>query len=232
MIQRLDKWCDVYWIVFMCTTEVVVAITVAAMWDQLPLGAIAGIFSALIMPFHVLEEWKLPGGLHYFYNVFLDKSRRDLHRYPMSRLTDMITNIGLQWVPLVYAVLACRTGLSNAVSLCILILCCGQTFAHTGGGILTYFWYRDRGKKTIYHLGIATTYMMWVPAGVYILAHLENVTASDWFYTLILFFILIGLCIFAAEWPFRAWVLRQDEGVFAFEDHKYYEKYIDREAVK
>ncbi|MCD7998327.1 MAG: hypothetical protein LUH21_13970 [Clostridiales bacterium] len=45
MIKKLDKWCDIDWIIFLCVT--------------------------VIMPFHVLEEWKFPGGLHYFYNILL-----------------------------------------------------------------------------------------------------------------------------------------------------------------
>lgn len=96
MIKKLDKWCDTDWIIFRYVTGTVVSCFAAVFWDELPLGALAGIFSAAIMPFHVIEEWKCPGGLHYFYNVLLDRKRRDLSRYPMSRLTDMITNVGLQ----------------------------------------------------------------------------------------------------------------------------------------
>ena len=39
----------------------------------------------------------------------------------MSRLTDMITNVGLQWIPLVYLLLSCVTGLSNATALCMML---------------------------------------------------------------------------------------------------------------
>jgi len=154
MKTKLDKWCDIDWIIFICITGVVAAVAAAIFWEDMPLGAKGGIFAAVIMPFHVLEEWKFPGGLHHFYNVILgpkDGEKRQLDRYPMSRLTDMITNIGLQWIPLVYLVICFFTDLSNAAALCIMFLCFIEVLAHTSAGIFTYFLLRKDGKKTIYH---------------------------------------------------------------------------------
>ena len=96
-----------------------VAVLAAVFWDVMPLGSKAGVFVAFIMAFHVLEEWKFPGGLHWFYNTSVfrpkDESLYDPTRYPMSRLTDMVTNVGLQWIPLIYAALCFFVPLSNAV---------------------------------------------------------------------------------------------------------------------
>lgn len=191
MVEKLDRWSDTAWIVFICITEVVVSCIAAVFWEELPLGSKAGIFSAVIMPFHVLEEWKFPGGLHYFYNRLpgpKDEKKRDLSRYPMSRLTDMITNIGLQWIPLIYSVIAYfRPDMSNAIALCILILCYGEVLAHTAGGITSYFWFKDKGIRTTYHPGLATSWMMWFPAGIYINTHLPYLIGYDWLWTLIVF---------------------------------------------
>ena len=68
-VERLDRWCDNQWIVFLCVTATVVAVLTAIFWAAMPLGSKAGAFVAFIMAFHVLEEWKFPGGLHYFYNT-------------------------------------------------------------------------------------------------------------------------------------------------------------------
>lgn len=228
MIKKLDKWCDTDWIIFIYATGTIVSCFAAVFWDELSLGALAGIFSAAIMSFHVIEEWKFPGGLHYFYDILPDRKRRDLSRYPMSRLTDMITNVGLQWIPLLYALLACTTNLSKAVSLCIAMLCYGEMIAHTGGGILTYVWYREKGKKTIYHPGLATSSMMWLPAGLYISFHIGPVTGTDWHWGILLFTLLFLLCMAILETPLKKWVLRQEEGAFAFEEYKYYEKHRDQ----
>ena len=230
MIKKLDKWCDTNWIIFLCVTGTIAITLAAAFWDEIPLGTKAGVFAAIIMPFHVMEEWKCPGGLHYFYNtVFASKSKtkHDLHRYPMSRLTDMVTNVGLQWIPLIYGALCFVTELSNAAALCMIVLCVCEVLAHTGGGILTYVWYRDKGKKTIYHTGFATSYMMFLPMGVYLITQIETVTANDWKWCAILFVIMMLICIPLSETPLKKWVLKQEEGMFAFEDHKYYERFVD-----
>ena len=182
LVKKLDKWCDNQWIVFLCVTATVVAVLAkaAVFWDVMPLGSKAGVFVAFIMAFHVLEEWKFPGGLHWFYNTSVfrpkDESLYDPTRYPMSRLTDMVTNVGLQWIPLVYAALCFFLPLSNAVALCGILLCVMELFAHTAGGVATYLWYRDKGKKTIYHTGLATSLMMFLPAAAYLIAHIAGVT--------------------------------------------------------
>ncbi|MCD7724678.1 MAG: HXXEE domain-containing protein [Clostridiales bacterium] len=228
MVKKLNDWCDIAWIIFICATGVVAAAAAAVFWNTMPLGAQGAVLVAVIMPFHVLEEWKFPGGLHIFYNVLLgpkEAEKRELDRFPMSRLTDMITNIGLQWIPLIYLVLCWITDLSNAVSLCMLLLCFIEVLAHTGAGILTYCWLKKAGKRTIYHPGFATSWMLFLPAGIYLAVHLENVTGHDWLWAVILFLIMMLLCIVLTETPLKKWVVRQQKGMFAFEDAKYYEKY-------
>lgn len=227
MVRKLDKWCDTDWILFICVTGVITAVLAAIFWDKMPLGAQGAVFAAIIMPFHVLEEWKFPGGLHYFYNVLLGpkEGERELDRYPMSRLTDMITNVGLQWIPLVYLVLCFFTNLSTATALCIMLLSFIEVIAHTGAGILTYVWLKKDGKKTIYHPGFATSWMLFLPAGVYLLTHLENVTGNDWLWCGILFVIMMLICIPLTETPLKKWVIKQEKGAFAFVNAKYYQKF-------
>ncbi|MCD8299641.1 MAG: HXXEE domain-containing protein [Clostridiales bacterium] len=228
MAKKLDKWCDINWIIFICITGVAAAALAAIFWDRMPLGALGAVFVAVTMPFHVLEEWKFPGGLHHFYNVLLGPGEgegRELDRYPMSRLTDMITNIGLQWIPLIYIILCFFANLSNAVALCMMFLSFIEVLVHTGAGILTWSWLKDEGKKSFYHPGIATSWMLFFPAGVYIAAHLENVTLHDWIWCVCLFIIMMLICIPLTETPLKKWVVKQDKGMFAFKDAKYYEKY-------
>ena len=45
---------------------------------------------SVLIPLHVIEEWVFPGGFHYHYNTVMKSKQLD--RYPMSRLTDMLTN--------------------------------------------------------------------------------------------------------------------------------------------
>lgn len=228
-VKKLDKWCNNQWIVFLCATATLVALLVAVFFDKLPLGTLAGASVAFIMAFHVLEEWKFPGGLHYFYNtsIFRPKDERlfEPARYPMSRLTDMITNVGLQWIPIIYGVLCFFLPLSNAVALCVMLLCFMEVFAHTAGGIATYLWYRNMGKRTIYHTGLATSVLMFLPVGVFLTTQLSGVTGADWLWCVVLFAIMCCVCVPLTETPLKKWVRKQEPGLFAFEDAKYYMRY-------
>ncbi len=233
MVKKLDKWCDIDWLIFISVTGVITAICAAIFWDKMPLGAQGCVFAAVIMPFHVLEEWKFPGGLHYFYNTLLGPKgpgKGDLSRYPMSRLTDMITNVGLQWIPLVYLVICLFTDLSNAAALCMMIFCFIEVLAHTSAGIITYIKYHSQGKKTLYNPGFGTSYMMFLPAGIYLACRLENITGSDWLWCAILFVIMLAISIPLTETPLKKWVMKQETGAFSFEDAKYYKKFADNEA--
>ena len=71
MVRKLDKWWGIDWIIFICVTGVITAVCAALFWDNMPPGAQGAVCAAVIMPFHVLEEWKFPGGLHHFYNTLL-----------------------------------------------------------------------------------------------------------------------------------------------------------------
>ena len=58
-------------------------------WDKINMYCTLAV---VVLVLHVLEEWVLPGGLHYSYN--LSHGSDILSHYPMNRLTDMITNFG------------------------------------------------------------------------------------------------------------------------------------------
>ncbi len=49
-----------------------------------------GIIAIIVLVLHVYEEWVLPGGFHYIYNL----NSESPSNYPMNQLTDMITNFG------------------------------------------------------------------------------------------------------------------------------------------
>lgn len=147
----------------------------------------------------------------------------------MSRLTDMVTNVGLQWIPLVYLLLSCVTSLSNAVTLCMMLFCFIEVLAHTCAGFMTLHWYKKDGKKTIYNPGFATSYMMFLPSGIYLAVRLNNITEKDWLWCVILLVVMMLICIPLSETPLKKWVIRQEKGMFAFADPKYYARFTDKD---
>ena len=172
----------------------------AACWSK------GGAFGAIIMPLHVIEEWKLPGGLHYIYNVIFgskEMGSKYLDRYPMSRLTDMITNIGLELFPLAFLALSLVAGLSNEMAICITLFSFMEVVAHTIVGIYSFIRYRKAGKRSIYCPGFGTSYILFLPAGIYLVYAMPQLTGTNWIGALITFAIMCICCVPLAETPLK-----------------------------
>lgn len=216
----------------MCVLGIATAIYLVLNWNWLPLGAKAGAFGAIIMPLHVIEEWKLPGGLHYIYNVILgpkEMGSKYLDRYPMSRLTDMITNIGLVVFPILFIVLSLVAGLSNEMAICIALFSFCEVVAHTLVGIYSFIRYRKEGKRSIYCSGFGTSYLLFLPVGIYLVCAMPQLTVGNWVGGLIVFALMCICCVPLAEAPFKKWVLKQEGDAFAFKNPKYYAKFVDKD---
>ena len=84
-------------------------------------------------------------------------------------------------------------------------------------------------KGTRSNPGVATSYMMFLPTGVYVVANIESVTGLVWLQGVVLLAIMMLICVPLTETPLKKWVVKQDKELFAFEDFKYYEKFIDKE---
>ena len=234
MIKRLDNWSDNLWIYFICVLGIATATYLVLNWSVLPVGAKAGAFGAIIMPLHVIEEWKLPGGLHYIYNVIFgskEMGSKHLDRYPMSRLTDMITNVGLVLFPLAFLVLSLVAGLSNEMAICITLFCFMQVVAHTIVGIYSFIRYRKAGKRSIYCPGFGTSYILFLPAGIYLVYAMPQLTTGNWIGGIVALAVMSICCVPLQEIPLKKWVLKQENNAFAFESPKYYAKFVNKYQV-
>ena len=230
MIKRLNNWCDNLWIYFMGGLGIATAIYLVLNWSVLPLGAKAGAFGVIIMPLHVLEEWKHPGGLHYIYNVIFGSKKmglKYLDRYPMSRLTDMITNIGLVVFPLIFLVLSLTTNLSTEMAVCMMLFSWMEVVAHTIVGIYSLRRYRKAGKRSIYCPGFGTAYLLFLPAAIYIIHELPKLTIGNWIGGIVALAVMSICCVPIQEIPLRKWVLKQEGNAFAFKNPKYYAKFVN-----
>lgn len=192
-------------------------------------AAKAGVFVAFIMAFHVLEEWKFPGGLHWFYNtsVFRPKDESPLRSDALSH--EPAHGYGHQRGAAVdparlRSALLLPSSVERGCAVRHPAVRHGAVRPY-GGGVATYLWYRDKGKKTIYHTGLATSLMMFLPAAAYLIAHIAGVTATDWLWCLVLFAVMCCVCVPLTETPLKKWVRKQEPGMFAFEDAKYYMRY-------
>lgn len=87
----MQGWLSI-WLYVMAAIGIVLGIRIWKKhkeWDKINILCALAI---IVLILRVIEEWVLPGGLHYSYNIAHDSTI--LSRYPMNRLTDMITNFG------------------------------------------------------------------------------------------------------------------------------------------
>ena len=232
MVKKLDKWCDNLWIYWICIVGGITLLALILNWNTWPIGAKAGAFGAIIMPLHVVEEWKFPGGLHYIYNILFGSKKygsQHLDRYPMSRFTDLLPNIGLVVFPLIFMALALLADLSAEMAVCIMLFGLLELCAHIAVGIYSYRRYRAAGKRSIYDPGLGISILLFLPASIYIIWNLPALTLGNWIGGILAMAIMAICCVPIAETPFKGWVLKQEGDTFAFKNPKYYAKFVTKE---
>lgn len=181
--------------------------------------------SALV-PVHVVEEWVFPGGFHYQYNTFVYRSKLpDL--YPMSRLTDMMTNLLATFL---YAFIVCWYALSGEQVPATLVLmtigfCTLEVIIHTTFGVMAWLRFRNVGKTTIYGPGSITAYLGFGLFGAILCYTLPDytLTSHDWWIGAIeLVAMLTGIVII----PETAAKSRNTR--FIFPSAGYYDRYLEK----
>lgn len=85
-----------------------------------------------------------------------------LDRYPMSQVTDMITN----FIPIIYCVVMLAIGMPYIVALSAFWFSIAEVLVHTLNGLFTKKHFKSKGKKTIYNPGLATTLFGFLPIAI------------------------------------------------------------------
>ncbi len=160
MEMILQGWLSV-WLYVMVAIGAVLG---ACIWKNRKKWDRCNIFCALtilVLILHVLEEWVLPGGLHYSYNIAHGSSL--LSRYPMNRLTDMITNFGA-------VVLGCIVlkvwGFRKPAALAVMLFCAFEVGVHVTIGIQDMRIFGAYGMNTLYSPGLITSLFGFLPVGI------------------------------------------------------------------
>lgn len=177
---------------------------------------------SVLIPLHVVEEWVFPGGFHYHYNTVMKSKQLD--RYPMSRLTDMLTNFIATIFYVILTLVCIVLGyVPLGISIGTFFFCLLEVIIHTAFGTFMYFKFKSKGKSTIYGPGSITAYFGFAILGGILFYEIigTTITTIDWFITLaVLLFILIG-CILIPEN-----CLKKENNDFNFESAGYYEKFL------
>ncbi|EDN8189259.1 HXXEE domain-containing protein [Listeria monocytogenes] len=215
----LEKWCEKYWLYVLYMLGFLMAILLVVNWNNWSSHSILVCTMTIILPLHVLEEWKLPGGFHYQYNTFFSSDIPN--GYPMNRLTDMITNFLAEILFIALIPFSSQSGILMG----LLIFCVLEVIVHTVFGISMFKKFREKGKKTIYGVGSVTAYLGFGVLSIFLFVSLTNVTISavDCFVALLLLLFMFGVLIFLPER-----LLKNKNNKYAFNSTGYFEKFLKK----
>lgn len=177
--------------------------------------------SVIVLVLHVIEEWVLPGGLHYSYN--LSHGSTDLACYPMNRLTDMITNFG---GVLLGCIVLKFGGFRKTAGIAVMLFSAFEAVIHIVIGINSLRLFGKYGMQTLYSPGLVTSLFGFLPIAIILAIHLfrkENRAAvRQWFMAVAA---MLGFCFLLINLP--EMVLSDKSSPYAFTDRGYYEQFAD-----
>lgn len=151
----------------------------------------------IVLILHVIEEWVLPGGLHYSYNIAHGSTL--LSKYPMNRLTDMITNFG---AVVVGCIVLKIWGFRKPAGIAIMMFSAFELVIHLTIGIQDMQIFKTYGMNTLYSPGLITSLFGFLPICIGLAIHLfkekgNRPNLKQWILaivaTVILSFLLINL---------------------------------------
>ena len=173
--------------------------------------------AVIVLILHVLEEWVLPGGLHYSYN--LSHGSDLLSRYPMNRLTDMITNFG----GIILGVIVLKVwGFRKPAAIAIMLFSLFEVVIHVMIGISSLETFGVYGMNTLYSPGLITSLFGFLPVAIGLAINLFKTKTSfkQWIVAVVAMF---GLCFLLINLPEQ--LLGSKDSPYYFTDRGYYTQY-------
>ncbi len=175
----------------------------------------------IVLVLHVIEEWVLPGGLHYSYNI--SHGSDILSRYPMNRLTDMITNFG----GVVTGCIVLKVwGFRKPAGIAVMLFSAFEVVIHIAIGISSLSTFGEYGMNTLYSPGLITSLFGFLPVsvGLAIVFFKEKPFPSvkQWVMAVVG---TVALCFLLINLP--EMVLGDKNSPYEFTDRGYYERFAE-----
>ena len=222
MNKLLDFWMKI-WLYVMAVGGGILIILLVLFWNQSNWATRLIYFTFIGLTLHVLEEWRFPGGFHYIYNLTHKSENPD--RYPMNRVSDMVTNFGA----LIVGFGAIIIGAFPLIVVATFFFGFVEILAHTGLGINSYRFFKSKRKINIYNPGFLTTYVIFLPVSIgfiYIFTTGMFLTIlTDWIWGIVL---MLGIGFLLIVLP--EGLLKNKNSPYAFTGkykYGYYKKYVD-----
>ncbi len=186
------------------------------------MNRLGGTFAIIVLVLHVWEEWVVPpGGFHYIYNLGSDHPP---DRYPMSELTDMITNFGAAMLGVVVLILWGGFGGVSA-SIAIALFSLFEVIVHVLLAFQSHAEFADAGQSIIYAPGLVTALLGFLVVFIGYLVHfIRSRTVprvGQWARGLIA--IVVG-SLLLVQLP--ELLLKDEDSPYPFPDDGYYEQFL------
>lgn len=162
MRRAIKAWLKI-WLYLISGIAGGLAVLLFVHWKAWPLYTKLAVAADISLVLHVLEEWKLPGGFYYMYNLQHKDPKELADRYPMSQLTDMITN----FIPIALGCVMLAFGMPRWCSLMWFLLSLMEVIVHTLAGRDCLHLFGARGKRGLYNPGLATAYGCFLPIAIF-----------------------------------------------------------------
>lgn len=208
------------WLYCMLIMGIVLTIQLIVKWTDWNVLRKLGAFTVIVLVFHVWEEWVIPGGFHYYYNIASDAALRD--RYPMNELTDMITNLG---GALIWFVLVQTNKFERKMSFAIMMFSFAEVAIHLLGAASSRSLLLDyRIYSPYYTPGMLTALVCWLPLGIAYIVYFVNTRINKWD-VIGGVVILATLSVLLITLP--EGLLKSEDNPYVFENAGWYEQYIN-----
>ncbi|MGI6204965.1 MAG: HXXEE domain-containing protein [Anaerovoracaceae bacterium] len=208
------------WLYCMIIMSIVLTVQMIVHWKDWDALTKLGAFTVIVLTFHVWEEWVIPGGFHYIYNIDSLPGLRS--GYPMSEITDMITNFG---GAIIWFVLVRIKKYGRKMSFAVMIFSYFEFIVHMYLSRHSMSVFAAQGIYTgFYAPGLITALCCWLPLGIAYTVwfvknkvHLKDAAGG--------IAILVVLTILLVNLP--EGVLKSKDNPYTFDNAGWYETWVD-----
>lgn len=146
----------------------------AAKWRSLSVTRKISSVFVIVLALHMIEEYALPGGFHYVFNVVQGSTNGNA--YPLNTLSAMVTNLTAE---IVFAVFMFKGVEKPWIELLIAFFGIAQTIIHVVFGVMAFGMFQDAGMAFPYTPGMANSVLLMLPLSIYCIVRLRKSEELD-----------------------------------------------------
>ncbi len=212
------------WLYCMVVMGIVLTVQLIVHWKDWGFLRKMGAFTVIVLVFHVMEEWVMPGGFHYYYNISSDAILRD--RYPMNELTDMITNFG---GAVLWFILVQTNKYERKMSFAVMLFGYAELAIHVLGASASRTLLLESGVYSpFYGPGLLTAIVCWLPLSIAYTVYFFKTKVKKWDVIggvatlVVLSVLLIGM---------PESILKSEDTPYVYDNAGWYEQFIDENGA-